>query len=223
MDGKPNLTRGVALGPDLSGPANHEDTAVVIGRIRDKGGLQYVDSVLGVSDADILEILATHAGGRTADVMGVDAPLSYEPGGGLREADLQLRSLLQREGFEPKHVMPPTLTQMAYLTLRGVSLSRCISDQAELRLAETHPYSALALRGADPDVLAEHKTSQTAREKLRTVLVDWGFKELPSEVADNDDLLAACAAAVAVADWHGDAPRFFHEARPPAHPFPLVC
>jgi predicted nuclease with RNAse H fold len=179
--------------------------------------------VLGASDVDILKRLSDLTGRDNATVVGIDAPLSYEPGGGLRDADSELRSLLNREGFEPKHVMPPTLTQMAYLTLRGVSLSRSISKLPGLRLTETHPYAALALRGANADVLAEHKTSQRARKRLTKVLDDWGFRELPSEIAHDDHLLAASAAAAAVADWQHDTARFFHAAEPPTHPFPVAC
>ncbi|MHC5005601.1 MAG: DUF429 domain-containing protein, partial [Planctomycetota bacterium] len=108
------------LGIDLSGPSNAADTVAVLCRSADDG-LRLVDCVRGADDPAIIGL----AGAVPADallVAGLDAPLSYNVGGGDRAADAQLRALARRLGLSAGTVMAPTMTRMAYLTLRGIAV-----------------------------------------------------------------------------------------------------
>jgi len=68
-------------------------------------------------DPEILKLI-TELAGDTSVVVGLDAPLSCQPGGGLRECDRSLRQRVVKSGMRHGAVMPPTFNRMAYLTLR---------------------------------------------------------------------------------------------------------
>ena len=57
-------------------------------------------------------------------VSGLDARLSYNIGGGDRPGDAALRAAIIAAGLRPGTVMAPTFSRMAYLTLRGITVSR---------------------------------------------------------------------------------------------------
>ena len=67
------------LGLDLAGPANAADTAGVLVRIR-SGEPALVAAETGLNDQAIAALLP----GDGNLVVGLDAPLSYQPGGGDR-------------------------------------------------------------------------------------------------------------------------------------------
>jgi predicted RNase H-like nuclease len=70
------------IGIDLSGPSNTADTVCVICEA-EGAGLRVVDCVSGATDQDVVAILAAFE--PCEDVaIGLDAPLSYQPGGGDR-------------------------------------------------------------------------------------------------------------------------------------------
>jgi len=103
------------LGIDLSGPTNTADTACLA--FQEEGDtLHLTDLIRGAKDEDIYRLAA----GLTTQgrlVVGLDAPLSYNPGGGDRPGDRALREKVAAAGLHPGSVMTPTMTRMAYLTL----------------------------------------------------------------------------------------------------------
>lgn len=209
------------IGVDLSGPSNVEDTAAVA--LEDDGAYRW--HAAGLGDRELLERLAEE-GRRAQLVVGLDAPLSYNPGGGDRPADWALRHAVQESGLAGGSVMPPTMTRMAYLTLRGMTVARMLADEwvvARDRICEVHPGAAMALRGADPEVVRAMKSSEEARHTLVDWLREAGLTDLPETIAASDHLIAAAAAALAAWRWHVGHPRFLAPSDPPHHPFPVVA
>ncbi len=119
--------------------------------------------------------------------------------------------------------MPPTMTKMAYLTLRGMTVARMLDAIENLDMAETHPASTLIFHGAEASTVGQLKQERAARGSLLETMARVGVRELPSDLADEDHLVAACAAALAVARWHLDASEWYHPPDPPHHPYPVVC
>ena len=113
------------IGIDLSGPCNAADTAIAAFRANGRT-LVLQERLLGADDAAIAALIA-----RTrpeADlVVGLDAPLSYNDGGGDRPADRLLHARAVAAGLPFGTVMPPTLTRIAYLTLRGITVARIVA------------------------------------------------------------------------------------------------
>ncbi len=71
------------IGLDLSGPSNIADTYLVV--LEERGTeLHFVEVVDGASDHDIFRTVSD-LGNNEPIVIGMDAPLSYNPGGGDRE------------------------------------------------------------------------------------------------------------------------------------------
>src|SRR5438046_2816458 len=103
------------LGVDLSGPANVADTEVAC-FAPSASALRFVQERCDGSDGALYELVARLAA-QGPVVIGVDAPLSYQPGGGDRCRDTALRRLIVRQGMRPGSVMPPTAPRMVYLTL----------------------------------------------------------------------------------------------------------
>jgi predicted nuclease with RNAse H fold len=165
----------IVLGVDLSGPANVDGTAVVSLREQDEH-LDLLEVVTAIGDTELLEVAAQACSDGEA-VIGLDAPLSYNPGGGDRPADSELRALAIRGGLRPGSVMPPTMTRMVYLTLRGVSVARALSSLgARARIVEVHPMAALVLRGAKPADVRQLKRSATARRDLLSWIDGQGLR-----------------------------------------------
>ncbi|MBN1513416.1 MAG: DUF429 domain-containing protein [Phycisphaerae bacterium] len=106
------------VGIDLSGPRNTADTAVAVFSVAGST-LAYRDLLSGATDAIIRDAVSGLAAGDEVTV-GLDAPLSYNPGGGERPCDGDLRRRLVAVGMHPGSVMAPTMTRMVYLTLRGI-------------------------------------------------------------------------------------------------------
>jgi predicted nuclease with RNAse H fold len=145
------------LGIDLSGPANHSDTCMAW---RDQTGL--IQYRCGCSDADILQWVEQQ--GESVMVM-IDAPLSYQDGGGYRPCDANLRSFLNARGFHRVGVMAPTMTKMVYLTLRGIALAHKLKAM-DADVYETHPGASLLLSGMNMDSVFTLKKDNTATENL---------------------------------------------------------
>src|SRR5512135_2321158 len=102
------------IGIDLSGPHNVADTHTAL--FRAEGALlRYVDSVGAASDQGILDSVKDLAGAGPV-VIGIDAPLSYNQGGGDRPSDRALRHVVAERGGGVG-IMPPTMIRMVYLTL----------------------------------------------------------------------------------------------------------
>lgn len=95
------------LGMDLSGPSNSKDTVLVAFKPSESGSLIFHDSVTGADDNDILCFIRQC---KRDMVVGLDAPLSYNIGGGDRPADAELRRNLIAAGLKSGSVMAPTMT-----------------------------------------------------------------------------------------------------------------
>jgi predicted nuclease with RNAse H fold len=129
----------IVAGVDLAGPCNASQTAIAW-FTGDQGQLSCAKTVAGADDQLLFEILSGLAA-RDELVVGLDAPLSYNPGGGDRPGDSQLRRRLVLAGLRSGSVMTPTMTRMAYLTLRGISVARALETirPRAPRIVEVHP------------------------------------------------------------------------------------
>jgi len=212
----------LAVGIDLSGPSNLEDTALAVG-VRDGSEWRVADWGIGTSDLELAEAVREKLDGRETDdaLVGLDAPLSYAQGGGLREADVALREELAEREFPVDSVMAPTMTRMAYLSLRGIALARLLERELGAAVMEVHPNSALYFRGAPPEAVRAMKESGEARRRLVDEL---GLRDAPRDpAADSDHLVAALAALCTTADRLDGREAWSFAPDPPAHPYPLVC
>jgi predicted nuclease with RNAse H fold len=108
--------RLVVVGVDLAGPANAAGTALAWFSY-DDSKLSYVDKRIGASDADIVRTIAGLAIENHV-VVGLDAPLSYNDGGGDRPSDKSLRQAIAAVGMPTGSVMPPTMPRMSSRRMR---------------------------------------------------------------------------------------------------------
>lgn len=211
------------IGIDLSGPTNTRDT-VLVAFLEKDDRLEWIDMVGRAGDDDILQ--ATEELSRQGSVVvGLDAPLSYNPGGGDRPGDRDLRERISEAGLHPGSVMTPTMTRMAYLTLRGMSVARGLGTLTghPLRVVEVHPGAAMALRGAAVDDIRSYKMDHAARERLLRWLHHQGVDCQPLYKEPDDHQVSACAAALAAWQWHRGNPAWLETASPPHHPFDFAC
>ncbi len=207
------------IGLDLSGPSNTRDTAcAVFEKTADR--LSYHQAHIGMTDPDIFQLVHKLAS-KSAVAIGIDAPLSYNPGGGDRPGDCLLRKLLVTKGAHSGSVMTPTMTRMAYLTLRGVSLTRMLDELA--LVVEVHPGATMILRDAPIEAVRTFKSDMAARYILLDWLVDQGLQGLETAENPTDHHVAACAAALATWDWIKNESAWLHAAEPPFHPYDFAC
>ncbi len=210
------------IGIDLSGPRNVADTCAVAFDQR-HGSLCFSSAVHAANDRQIIDLVSSTGVGREV-VVGIDAPLSYNPGGGDRPSDKELRQLALQKGRVG--VMPPTIIRMVYLTLRGLALTRelaTIQPHIALRIVEVHPGAAMLIRGASAADVAAFKRDPAARLRLLNWLGEMGLKELPDDREPSDHFVAACAAALAAWHWSAGTPAWCYPARPPEHPYDFAC
>lgn len=126
------------IGIDLSGPRNVADTSVAVFTPQ-SAQLRFLQAMHGAGDKEIFD-LVSEIGKKGPTIVGIDAPLSYNPGGGDRSSDADLRRRAMQIGRVG--IMPPTLIRMVYLTLRGIALTReleTLKPQVDLKLVEVHP------------------------------------------------------------------------------------
>lgn len=215
-----SLTRFI-VGIDASGPTNHDDTCACVLAVAD-GRATYLRHVSGLSDAAAIALVAGLDG---PVVIGLDAPLSYSDGGGDRPGDKRLRDAITARGMLPGSVMTPTMTRMAYLTLRGMGLARglTLGCGPAVRIVEVHPGAALVLRGAPVGDVRAVKSDAAARERLVAWLRDAGLEGLPDDVADTDHALMSAAAALAAWSWSEGRTAWICAAVPPLHPYDFVA
>lgn len=206
------------VGIDLSGPGSPEHTAVA--RFSARPDALVLESLtIGADDAEIIQLISD-----PSSVIGIDAPLSYAPGGGSRESDIVLRELVTSVGLPSGSVMAPAAPRMAYLTLRGVSLTRMLKLLApSARIVEVHPTAALAIRGASIDVVRTFKRSQASRLAVLRWLETQGLRRILPRAEDSDHAVAACAAALAAWKWQSNEAAWLYEADPPVHPYDFAC
>lgn len=210
------------LGLDLAGPSNTADTAMAVARGTDRA-LTLVELRQGLGDPDLLPYFRAHPDDRL--VLGLDAPLSYNPGGGDRPGDRALRQQLTALGLPSGTIMPPTFTRMAYLTLRGMAIARLATQlhPQRLEIVEIHPGGCLALGGAAVTAITDLKRSQAARDRLVQDLGQQGFGGLETVQGLSDHQVAACAAAWGAWAWSQGRSAWCQAAQPPLHPYDFAC
>ncbi len=211
------MTTRHVVGVDLAGPTNARDTAVATAR-DDGDRLRCTGIELGLDDIALRDAIE----GWSEDcVVGLDAPLSYEPGGGDRSADRSLRRAV-KPLLPAGSVMTPTMTRMAYLTLRGMAVARLVRAlRPAARIVEVHPGASLVLAGADAADVRALKSDADARDRLRRWLGENGVGSLPTRPL-GDHELAAVAAARAAWRWSHEEAAWHTPAEFPLHPFD-VC
>lgn len=212
--------RSLIFGVDLSGPSNPADTACAVFEQRDDT-LHLLALYAGLSDRELLSVVSRHA---SSDMtIGLDAPLSYQDGGGDRSRDRDLRSVLSAKGLPSGSVMTPTMTRMAYLTLRGVQLAGMLEVMhPAARILEVHPFGSLVLAGLDPTKVGTVKRDAESRSTLLNALPSLRLQHLPTQVS-TDHELAALGAAYAAWQWRNGTPSWHCVAEPPHHPYPMAC
>lgn len=209
------------VGIDLSGPRNFADTCLV--SFEEHGQeIHLVDVREGADDDQILE---TISGFRQKEriAIGIDAPLSYNPSGGDRPSDSELRRLIHSHGGGAG-VMPPTMIRMVYLTLRGLQLTRLLESlKYDLSIIETHPGACMILRGANANDVRKFKTDALSRDHLLDWLETKGLKEISSAEIVSDHYVAACAAALGAWQWCLGKSIWRFPSAPPHHPYDFAC
>ncbi len=212
------------LGIDLAGPANIEETSVVR-FCASNGALSYVPETYKGSDSSI-QSLAECLAELEPLVIGLDAPLSYQPGGGDRVRDSQLRRLIIDAGMRPGSVMAPTATRMVYLTLRGVTVAarlRGIQSKQTISVVEVHPGAAMGLRGAPLESVKTYKDSAHSRSQLLQWLASEGLSNLTGNSECSSHFVSACAAALAAWHWQRKSSVWISRAEEPWHPYDFSC
>ncbi|MCX6564198.1 MAG: DUF429 domain-containing protein [Candidatus Aminicenantes bacterium] len=216
------MTTVSIAGIDLSGPSNVAGTCVVVLRCREDSAV-FMQHLPVAGDSEIFDLI-TELARDTPVVAGLDAPLSYQPGGGLRQRDRSLRERIVKRGMRHGSVMPPTFNRMAYLTLRGLGVARLLStlDPGRVQTIEVHPGATFCLRGAPlASVLAFKKKSEH-----RALLLEWlstqGIESLP-RTEPSDHFVAASGAALAAWEWSRGQSVWLAPPEPPFHPFAFAC
>ena len=212
------------IGIDLSGPSNSRETAAVaFDEGPKRGDFTAHRSLLGADDRDILRFIALLQ--LKGDiVVGIDAPLSYNIGGGDRPADSDLRKRIISAGLRSGSVMPPTMTRMVYLTLRGIAIARLLlAADEKTKIVEVHPGAAMALRGATISDIVKFKQNKKSRRSLLAWLEKQGLKRAANIKDPSDHYVAACASALAACRWYYNEAAWIHRAEQPFHPFDYAC
>ena len=212
------------IGIDLSGPSNTKDTTLVCFELSHKGILTYYGNLIGAGDQEILDYIG-ELPAKSTKIIGIDAPLSYNPGGGDRPGDKSLRKEIVKLGMKSGSVMTPTMTRMVYLTLRGISLARTILTQYEdtCKIVEVHPGAALALHGAPIKDILTFKKDTTACKALLRWMKQQGVDDINGEAEITDHYVAGCASAMASWKWYGKSSKWMQLAKLPFHPFDFAC
>ena len=211
------------VGIDLSGPSNKDDTAVVAFRMQ-KDRLQLVEAHCGVDDHFLFDLFQQWTV-REEVVAGIDAPLSYNVGGGDRPGDTRLRTAIIAAGLLPGSVMVPTLTRMVYLTLRGMAVARLLQALAPRNpsIVEVHPGAAFALRGGPVQQILSFRKEKQARYNLLLWLERQGVEGVSTSDDPGSHYVAACSCALAAWKWSLNQSVWIEEAAPPFHPFDFAC
>lgn len=216
------------IGIDLSGPSNHKDTVMAVFELQD-GELKFFKLKTNIGDLEILEEVQTQSQIDEV-VIGMDAPLSYEDGGGDRLGDKLLRQYIISLGMKSGSIMPPTFNRMVYLTLRGIKLSReigNISSDYPISIVEVHPGAVIGSRlpQEDLNLVLNYKQELTARSYIRNWLGEQKLRQLPDFIDQESHTIDACAAALGAWHWKDSSlkPKWLLPANPPLHPYDYCC
>lgn len=207
------------VGIDLAGPSNASETAVAIFR-SEGGALRYQRCTEG-SDSAIREVIC-EVSKQGPVAVGLDAPLSYQPGGGDRPRDSELRRLLIEAGLHPGSVMAPTMSRMCYLTLRGLAIARLLQLPG-VEVVEVHPGAVLALRGAPISCVRSFRSTSSCQFRLLRWLEAQGIEGVEAPDPCTSHFIAACAAALGTRDWRQAESRWLASTEPPLHPYDFAC
>ncbi|MBM7094387.1 DUF429 domain-containing protein [Bacillus sp. H-16] len=216
------------VGVDLAGPSNHRDTVMAV--FQHTGGkLELRNLESGVSDLSFLNAVEELSESDHV-VIGIDAPLSYADGGGDRAGDKELRKYIVSLGMRSGSIMSPTYSRMAYLTLRGIRLTRELErlpHADRISIVEVHPGAAISSRidaGKFFHVL-EYKKGRSSREFMLGWFKEQQLKGIPEGCKEESHLIDACAAALSA--WHWADPelksRWLYPADPPLNPYDYCC
>ena len=211
------------FGIDLSGPSNTKESTLVSFEAR-TNSLQMTTAIEGVTDLSIYDAIAA----KTTNVkviVGIDAPLSYNPGGGDRKSDRDLRKNIIAKGMPSGSVMPPTLTKMAYLTLRGMAVCRFLESHPnkKIHIVEVHPSGSMALRGAPVKSIKKMKSSTKAKQTLLQWLHNQGLNGIDTSGSVSDHYVSACAAALTAWKWHLAESVWIYKSEMPFYPYDFAC
>lgn len=212
------------VGIDLSGPTNTPATSLAY-FVERKDRLSFIEVLSGADDRKILTLVSGLAAADEVAV-GLDAPLSYNVGGGDRLADSDLRQAIMKIGLRSGSVMSPTMTRMVYLTLRGFGIARSLESLVTthpIYLVEVHPGAAMALRGAPIETVKNFKRDPAAQKQLLGWLAEQGLDNLAELTDYTDHDVAACAAAFATWKWRHGESKWIQPAKPPHHPYDFAC
>ncbi|MEH7249279.1 DUF429 domain-containing protein [Neobacillus niacini] len=214
------------IGIDLSGPRNHKDTVLTVFE-KQGGQLTFIKLLSDIGDLDILKEITTQSE-LDEVVVGIDAPLSYQDGGGDRPGDKELRKYIVSLGMRSGSIMTPTMTKMVYLTLRGIRLSRELENLKGLNpisIVEVHPGAIIGSRlpqGNLKNVLS-YKQDLIARTFIRNWFQEQNLKGLPETIEKESHYIDACAAALGAWHWSELNPKWLFPANPPLHPYDFCC
>jgi predicted nuclease with RNAse H fold len=216
------------IGIDLSGPSNHRDTILTVFK-KQGNQLKFVKWISNLSDHGILKEISEQSH-LDEVVVGIDAPLSYEDGGGDRQGDRELRQFVIALGMKPGSIMPPTLNRMVYLTLRGIKLSREIESLKtpySISIVEVHPGAVIGSRLFQNDIeyVLSYKKNLLARSFIRNWLGKQKLTQIPILIEEESHSIDACAAALGAWHWkdHSLKPKWLFPANPPLHPYDYCC
>lgn len=209
------------IGMDLSGPGNGKDTAAAVFACRGQH-LLMLEHLIGADDHALHDFLRQYRGAKVT--LGLDAPLSYNPGGGDRPGDRALRAICIRSGLRSGTIMAPTMTRMAYLTLRGMAIARLAERiLPAVQIVEVHPGATLALHGARVEDVLQLKLSQQSRLNLLGWLERQGLTGAADIETPGEHYVAAMAAVLAAWKYQQGRSQWLHEAEPPLHPYDYAC
>nr|WP_263326843.1 DUF429 domain-containing protein [Neobacillus sp. Marseille-Q6967] len=218
----------IVIGLDLSGPSNPKDTVLTLFEL-ENGHMQFIKIAQNLNDLQILEEINQQAQIDEV-VIGIDAPLSYQDGGGDRQGDKLLRKYIVSLGMRPGSIMPPTYNRMVYLTLRGIKLSREIQNFGAphpISIAEVHPGAVIGSRLPLKDIgyVLSYKQDRSVRTYIKKWLEEQLLTKLPNMVEEESHTIDACAAALGAWHWRDPAfgPKWILPAQPPLHPYDYCC
>ena len=193
------------VGVDPSGPTGIRNTGLAVFAATENS-LDFVEQQCDGSDDSLLNTIGLLSN-EALVIVGLDAPLSHEPGGGERARDAELRREIIAKGMPPGSVMAPTAFRMVYLTLRGVVPSRAtstIDSKNSVSIVEVPPGAVLCLRGAPIEAILAFARDPEARTDLINWIMSQRVRGLRVPTPFPSHFIAACAGGIAAWDWfHG--------------------
>ncbi|WP_339145958.1 MULTISPECIES: DUF429 domain-containing protein [unclassified Sutcliffiella] len=218
----------IVIGLDLAGPSNHKDTVLTVFK-KSKNHLTFHKMISNISDEKILnEVIELSRIDEV--VIGIDAPLSYEDGGGDRTSDKELRKYIVSLGMKSGSIMTPTFTRMVYLTLRGIKLTREIEKLKTIfpiYIVEVHPGAAMGARVSkiEMEYVLTYKQNLSSREYLKNWFNQQNVIGLPTGVEKESHSIDSCAAALAAWHWADQSlkPKWIFPSIHPLHPYDYCC